>query len=204
MRDAREEQHIARLHSPETGNGVVPAATAGRQRSAVAVSLILLGLAAARPAAAIDDVFETQDSFLAETFGAAIPPSRLMELDGGAQAQLSAILGHTYPQARLRYWKANGKTAWVIEDKGKEGYQLTTSAFAVTKGAIEIARVLIYRESHGEEVAQNAFLEKLSGARAAGNQLDKKIDSISGATLSVLMMQRMARAAIALDALTPP
>ncbi len=92
----------------------------------------------------------------------------------------------------------------MIEDKGKEGYQLTTAAFAVKGGAIDIARVLIYRESHGEEVAQASFLNKFSGARIAGSQLDRKIDSISGATLSVLMMQRMARAAIVLDALTPP
>jgi len=175
-----------------------------RKHKPLAVPVLLLGLGAAGEAAAIDSVHETQDAFLAETFGAAVPAPRFLELDGNAQSQLSAVLGHNYQQARLRYWKANGKTAWVIEDKGKEGYQLTTAAFVVRNGAIDIARVLIYRESHGEEVAENSFLDKFVGAKPAGSQLDRKIDSISGATLSVLMMQRMARAAITLDALTPP
>jgi len=175
-----------------------------RKHQAFAVPALLLGLGAGGQVLAIDDIYETQDAFLAETFGAAVPAARFLELDGNAQSQLSAVLGHNYQQARLRYWKANGKTAWVIEDKGKEGYQLTTAAFVVKGGAIDIARVLIYRESHGEEVAQASFLNKFPGAKAAGNQLDRKIDSISGATLSVLMMQRMARAAITLDALTPP
>ena len=170
----------------------------------LAVPALLLGLGVGGEAVAIDDIYETQDAFLAETFGATVPAPKFLDLDANAQSQVNAALGHNYQQSRLRYWKANGKTAWVIEDKGKEGYQLTTAAFSVKGGAIDIARVLIYRESHGEEVAQASFLNKFSGAKPAGNQLDRKIDSISGATLSVLMMQRMARAAIALDALTPP
>lgn len=170
----------------------------------LSIPLLLIGLGAGGKALAIDSVHETQDAFLAEVFGAAVPAPKFLELDGAAQSQLSAVLGHNYQQARLRYWKANGKTAWVIEDKGREGYQLTTAAFAVKGGAIDIARVLIYRESHGEEVAEASFLKQLAGTKAAGNTLDRKADSISGATLSVLMMQRMARAAITLDGLTPP
>ncbi|MDE0853565.1 MAG: FMN-binding protein [Nevskia sp.] len=174
------------------------------KRTSLAVPALLFGLGVGGRAYAIDDIYETQDAFLAETFGAAVPAPRFLDLDGTAQSQINAALGHNYQQARLRYWKGNGKTAWVIEDKGKEGYQLTTAAFAVKGGAIDIARVLIYRESHGEEVAQAAFLNKFTGAHAVGGKLDRSIDSISGATLSVLMMQRMAAAAIALDALTPP
>ncbi len=174
------------------------------KRKTIAAPLLLLGLGAAGSAAAIDSVHQTQDQFLAEAFGNAVPAPRFLDLDGNAQAQLSAVLGHSYPQARLRYWKAGGKTAWVFDDKGKEGYQLTTAGFVVQGNAIDIARVLIYRESHGEEVAELSFLNKFSGAHAAGSQLDRQIDSISGATLSVKMMQRMARAALVLDALTPP
>lgn len=173
-------------------------------RKAFVAPLLLLGLGTSGAARAIDSVHETQDQFLAEAFGSAVPAPRFLELDSNAQAQLSAVLGHSYPQARLRYWKANGKSVWVFDDKGREGYQLTTAGFVVQGNAIDIARVLIYRESHGEEVADLSFLNKFSGAHAAGNQLDRQIDSISGATLSVKMMQRMARAALVLDSLTPP
>jgi hypothetical protein len=174
------------------------------KRKVIAAPVLLLGLGAAGVAVAIDSVHETQDQLLAEAFGGAVPEAKFLDLDANAQSQLSAVLGHTYPQARLRYWKANGKTVWVFDDKGRDGYQLTTAGFVVKGGAIDIARVLIYRESHGEEVAELSFLNKFVGAHAAGNQLDRQIDSISGATLSVKMMQRMARAAITLDSLTPP
>ena len=174
------------------------------KRASLAIPALLLGLGAVGPAHAIDDIHETLEAFLTRTFGAAVPEPKFLDLDGNAQSQINAALGHNYQQSRLRYWKANGITAWVLMDKGKEGYQLTDAAFAVKGGAIDIASVLIYRESHGEEVADAPFLNQLTGAHAVGGQLDKQVDNISGATLSVKMMVRMAAAAIALDKLTPP
>jgi hypothetical protein len=102
----------------------------------------------------------------------------------------------------VRYWKDANKTVWVFDDIGKEGYVPTTSGFAVSNGAIETARVLIYRESRGEQVAEPSFLNQLKGAKAAGNKLSNKVDNITGATLSVQMMERMARTALTLDTLS--
>lgn len=160
---------------------------------------MLLGLAAG-PAQAIDDVYQTPEAFLAEAFGALPPPPQVMELDAGLQSTLSQMLGHPFPQSRLRYWRAAGKSAWIFDSIGKEGYQPTTAGFVVSGGAINIARVLIYRESRGEQVCELSFLQQFQGARTAGEGLDRQIDGISGATYSVKMMQRMARAAISLDA----
>jgi hypothetical protein len=167
------------------------------------LALPLLGLAA-RKAEAIDiyTTFQTPDAFIAEAFAPGAPPApTVLDLDAGKQAQVSAVLGRAYPQARLRYWKANGRTAWIFDDIGKEGYVPTTCGFIVAGGAIEHARVLIYRESRGAQVAQPSFLQQLIGARAAGAGIDKKVDNISGATLSVKMMQRMARTALVFDSL---
>ncbi len=95
------------------------------------------------------------EAFLTEAFGASPPQQKFLDLDAGAQAQLGAVLGHPYPQARLRDWTANGRTAWIFDDKGKEGYVPTTAGFVIEKGGtIGMVRVLIYRESHGEEVSQ--------------------------------------------------
>jgi hypothetical protein len=174
-----------------------------RRREALLASALALGLGSGA-AYAIDDVIETPEAFLTEAFGASAPQPKFLDLDDGAQSQLSAVLGHPYPQARLRYWSANGRTAWIFDDKGRDGYVPTTAGFVVEKGGtIGIVRVLIYRESHGEEVAQPSFEKQFSGAHAAGAQLDRNIDGISGATLSVKMMARMARAAIVMDSLAP-
>jgi hypothetical protein len=147
--------------------------------------------------------FQTPEAFLTEAFGASVPPAKLLDLDGNAQSKLSAVLGHPYSQGRLRYWRGGGRSAWILEDIGKQGYQVTTAGFVVKGAAIDYARVLIYRESRGEQVAEASFLKQLSGAHLAGTQLDKTVDNISGATLSVKMMQRMASAALTLDSFAP-
>ena len=56
-------------------------------------------------------------------------------------------------------------------------------------------------EQGGVAALAQLFLQQLVGARASGNGIDKKVDNVSGATYSVKMMQRMARTALALDAL---
>lgn len=164
----------------------------------VSLPAAALGLAPG-PVQAIDDVYQTPEAFLAEAFGAAPPPPQVMELDAGLQSALSQTLGHPFAQSRLRYWRAADKSAWIFDSIGKEGYQPTTAGFVIRGGAVEIARVLIYRESRGEQVCERSFLRQFEGARAAGDGLDRAIDGISGATYSVKMMQRMARAAISLD-----
>ncbi|WP_245586064.1 FMN-binding protein [Solimonas soli] len=167
--------------------------------------LPLLGLATRKAQAMVDvyTTYQTPDAFIAEAFApGAAPAPAVLNLDAGAQAKISAVFGRPYPQARLRYWKANGRSAWIFDDIGKEGYVPTTCGFVVANGAIEHARVLIYRESRGQQVAEPSFLQQLIGAKAAGNGIDKRVDNISGATLSVKMMQRMARTAIAFDSLT--
>jgi hypothetical protein len=61
-------------------------------------------------------------------------------------------------------------------------------------------RVLVYRESRGQEVRQSAFLKQFKEAKLAqGDRLDRQIDGIAGATLSVGAMERMARLALFFD-----
>ena len=61
-------------------------------------------------------------------------------------------------------------------------------------------RVLIYRESRGWEVKYPAFTDQFRGARLTSDgKLDQSIDGISGATLSVHALTRLARLALLLD-----
>ena len=48
---------------------------------------------------------------------------------------MQPIYGRSFPQRRLHYWRAaDGRTAWIFDDIGKEGYQPTTSGFVVKDG----------------------------------------------------------------------
>lgn len=165
-------------------------------------SLLSLPLAALAPrVAATGDLSQfykfniKPEDFLAEVFGAQLPPAQSVAVSSNIAAMIQPL-----PQ-RMRFWRADGKTVWIFDELGKQGYQPTTCAFVVRDAAIERAKVLIYRESRGEQVGQPSFLQQLVGARAVGAGIDKSVDNISGATYSVKMMQRMARTALMLDQL---
>ncbi len=147
-----------------------------------------------------DTVYQTRDDFLREAFGTP-PPVQVIWVDSDIQNSLKAVLGHPYGQARLRYWRKNGKTAWILDEIGKE-YPIT-AAFLVGNDSIDLARVLVYRETRGMEVRYPSFLRQFIGARLLDGKLSKPIDGISGATLSVQSMERMARAALVLNEHAP-
>ncbi|MDB6061687.1 MAG: FMN-binding protein [Verrucomicrobiaceae bacterium] len=143
-----------------------------------------------------DTVYLSDDEFLKQTFSE-LPPPSVLWLDNPTQEKLTAALGHRYPQARIRYWRVAAKTAWLLEETGKE-YPIG-AGFVVTDNHIERAQVLVYRESRGEEIHLPAFLRQFIGAQLDGDHLSRKIDGITGATLSVNAMQRMAQAALVLN-----
>jgi hypothetical protein len=159
----------------------------------------MLFAACSAPAMA-DTVYQSRDDFLRELYGTP-PQAGVLWLDNAAQEKLKAVLGHPYGQARLRYWRVDGKTAWILDEVGKE-FPIT-AAFVVKNGEIELARVLVYRETRGMEVHYPSFLQQFAGSSLRNGRLTKSIDGISGATLSVHSMERMARAALVLDTLVP-
>ncbi len=152
-------------------------------------------LALAAPAWAADTEAETAE-FLREVFSQA-PQPEVLWLTGDLRPAARSILEHDYPAARLRYWRIGTRTAWVLDEIGKE--MPITVGIAVDGGAIERVRVLAYRESRGWEVRSRAFTSQFDGARLTSRQtLDRGIDGISGATLSVRALGRLARLALLL------
>jgi hypothetical protein len=156
---------------------------------------LLLLLACASPVWAADQEAETT-RFVQNVFNPA-PVPEFLWLDGEMRKRVQAILEHDYPAARLRYWRMGNRTAWVLEEIGKE--MPITVGISVQEDAVERVRVLVYRESRGWEVKSPAFTRQFDGARLAGEQrLDRSIDGISGATLSVRALTRLTRLALLL------
>lgn len=145
----------------------------------------------------MERVYQTQDELIVEVFGNP-PQAKVLWLTREIQAEAAKILGHPPQQLRQRYWSDEAKTLWILEEVGKE--EPITAGFVVKEGRIEMARVLVYRENRGGEVRFPAFLNQFKGAALnEKNYLQRDIDGISGATLSVNAMQRMAREALYFD-----
>lgn len=169
-------------------------------RAGLGLSLLGLGMGRANADAGggIEQFYKYNikpETWLAEVFGGQVPAPQVAA--GGSFGLLQPLPG------RVRYWRANGRTAWIFDEIGKVGYAPTTCGFVIKGGAIESAKVLVYRESRADQVGTPSFLNQLVGARPAGNGIDKKVDNISGATYSVDMMKRMAGAALQLDKTVP-
>ncbi len=117
------------------------------------------------------------------------------------QEKIKSILQHPYPKIRLTYrWlKINKKlvSIWFLNEIGKE--RPISFAIWVQDNKVQQMRVLAFRESRGGEIAMPAFEQQF-----VGNSLNQdglfvnQIDGITGATLSVRAMKKVAKLAIIL------
>jgi hypothetical protein len=142
-----------------------------------------------------DSVYETQAEFLSRAFSGTPPESRVLWLSGERKSVVRQILGHDYAALRLRYWCRDGRSAWALDEIGKD--LPITVGIIVENNYIRNLRVLTYRESRGGEVAISAFTDQFNDAALTENNgLDVPIDGISGATLSVQALTRLAAMAL--------
>ncbi|WP_269526390.1 FMN-binding protein [Coraliomargarita parva] len=141
-----------------------------------------------------EDVYLAPEVFIEQCFEQA-PEVQVLWLTKEYKEQIKAILGHDYPGLRIRYWRSGPKTAWILEEIGK--VKPITTGFLIENESMLQMRVLIYRESHGWEVRYPFFTDQFEGLGLdEENRLDKQIDGISGATLSVNALTRLSRLAL--------
>ena len=155
---------------------------------------ILLFLLPAGPLLA-GDVYQTGEDFLQEVFAGDPPPASVLWLRDGIRTTSTGILGHPYPGLRIRYWLQDTRSAWILEETGKE--KPITVGVVVNARGIELVRVLAFRESRGWEVRYPFFTDQFRGIGLTDDHaLDRPIDGISGATLSVRALEKLARLAL--------
>ena len=134
-------------------------------------------------------------AFLKTVFADSVPQPAVLWMSGTVGEEVRKILGHKASRLRQRYWRQGDRSAWVLEEIGKE--RLITAGIVVGSEGIERVQVLRYRESRGGEIRYPFFTRQYHGARLdAEKHLDRHIDGISGATLSVRAMTRMTRLAL--------
>lgn len=122
------------------------------------------------------------------------------------QRQVAAdILGHSFNALRVRYWAQGKRTAWILDEIGKE--QPITMGIVIEDKRIQLIRILAYRESRGGEIRYPFFTEQFNQLMlkqdAKKTQLDGKIDGITGATLSVRAVKKVAALALQFHQYTP-
>lgn len=164
-------------------------------RYAMRAALIGAAFAALSANAYGQGVYQSPEAFIDEIFGNHPPLPQVLWLTGEHKQKAEEILDHPYPKLRIRYWLKDGRSAWILEEIGKE--QPITTGLVVGERGLEKVKVLIFRESRGWEVRHPFFTDQFTSARLnQALQLDRPIDNISGATLSVNAIQKLARLAL--------
>ena len=157
-------------------------------------ALLLAGLVLSLPLCA-ETIYETSQDFVKRAFGDSPPAPTLVWLSGARKSAIKALLGHDYPALRLRYWCRAPRSAWVLEEIGKD--LPITVGIIVEHLQIQSINVMVYRENRGSEVVAPAFIDQFSGLSSGQRQgLNKPVDGISGATLSVRALTRLAAMAV--------
>jgi hypothetical protein len=163
------------------------------------ISIVILMTLSLPALAFAASVYETHAEFLARAFSESPPEPAVVWLSGERKSAVRQLLGHDYPALRLRYWCQAGRSAWVLVEIGKE--LPITVGVIVDKDVIRSLQVMTYRENRGGEVATPAFTDQFNGkALDESGALGANIDGITGATLSVQALTRLATMALFLHA----
>lgn len=142
-----------------------------------------------------ENIFQNPEKFIDESFLSQPPKSKVLWITKTLKPEIYNIMGHDLDALRIRYWKKEGKTVWVLNEIGKE--RPITVGLSVKNNKLQQLKVLIFRESRGGEVQHSFFTNQFKKiGLTLDNKLDKNIDGISGATLSVTALKKLARLAL--------
>lgn len=138
-----------------------------------------------------NDAYLTHEQFLQKAFHNNAAVSKTFWLKPEHKIQAEKIMQHRFKLLRVRYWQHEQKTAWILDEIGKE--KPITIGIIIDNNHIDSVDILAFRESRGWEIRHSFFTKQFQGLKLLDDhKLDKPVDGISGATLSVSAVKRSA------------
>ncbi|MDZ7805168.1 FMN-binding protein [Thiohalophilus sp.] len=159
------------------------------------IQLVFIFCAGLLSLPASGEVHQKPEAFLQQVFENQIPDPEMLWITGELRDTAEQILQHKPTSLRTRYWQSDQRTAWILEEIGKE--QPITVGIVISDDRIETVKVLIFRESRGWEVKYPFFTNQFKQAKLDSElELNTDIDGITGATLSVRALTKLSRLAL--------
>lgn len=163
--------------------------------------------------------YETPEKFVTRNFTTTTPPKQsALWLTSDLKSEIQRDFNYQIRGLRIKYWEDNNRTAWILDEIGKE--QPITLGVVIENDIVDSVSVLIYRESRGGEIRYPFFTDQFKGIQltdtnanrvSANNthknkkkkyKLNKRVDGITGATLSVNATKKITKVALFLHKLT--
>jgi hypothetical protein len=142
--------------------------------------------------------YQTKEQFLSQTFNGEIPKVSVLWLSAADNQAISEIMKRRFKMLRIRYWQRDNETIWILDEIGKE--KPITVAVHIKAQQIMQLKVLAFRESRGDEVRHDFFTKQFKLVQLNNeNKLSQHIDGITGATMSVRALTKVARLSLWLN-----
>jgi len=143
-------------------------------------------------------VYQQPDEFIAQAFDGEPPATSVIWIKGELKQQIEKILQHKNNYRRARYWQKAQRSVWVLKEVGKT--EPITVGIIIDEDKISQLKVLEFRETRGWEVRYPFFTKQFKQITLKDdNNLSATIDGISGATLSVRALHKLAQIALLLN-----
>ncbi|WP_461482236.1 FMN-binding protein [Porticoccus sp.] len=140
-------------------------------------------------------MYQTGPEFIAEVFAGEPPEAKSLLLTPQLKETATEIMHRQVRGLRTRYWQSGGTTAWIMEEIGKE--LPITIGVVIRDDQVAQVKILAFRESRGWEVRYPAFTDQFRDVKITPElKLDKHIDGITGATLSVRAVRKVTTLAL--------
>jgi len=145
-----------------------------------------------------DRVYNKSGDYVRSFYGGETPEKSTVWVVGELRDDIEQVInGADSIPIRYRYWRNGNRTTWVLNSIGHTWP--ITAGVVVDSGKIVDISVLVYRESRGHEIQNRLHRAQYYEAEITkNNRLNKLINGISGSTLSVNSLKRMARVALLL------
>lgn len=142
--------------------------------------------------------YQSKKDFISQIFSAEPPKPKVLRLTKELQKKAQFILKHKVGFLRSRYWQTAEQSVWIINEIGKT--KPITTAVVIKNNTIILVKVLAFRESRGWEVKHDFFTDQFKQISLNTDlSLSQPIDGISGATLSVRALTKVAQLALLFD-----
>ena len=142
--------------------------------------------------------YQQPDDFINNAFSQQPPEPDIIWIKDELRVAIENILQHKYKAKRIRYWQKKQRSVWILDELGKK--KPITTGIIIDKNKISQLKVLIFRETRGWEVRYPFFSKQFNQLSLVNkNELSDAVDGISGATLSVRALTKLARIALLLN-----
>jgi len=142
--------------------------------------------------------YQQPDDFINNAFSQQPPEPDIIWIKDELRVAIENILQHKYKAKRIRYWQKKQRSVWILDELGKK--KPITTGIIIDKNKISQLKVLIFRETRGWEVRYPFFSKQFNQLYLVNkNDLSETIDGISGATLSVRALTKLARISLLLN-----